>query len=1514
MKKMIALALGALITVSPALGAPAGKADPAKAKPFRALVHSKKTTAAAEATPGLQGHRASIAKAPKVNKARQARYSDASALSKDLKLRGGVIASANFEFSPGLYNVPVTSDGTFEAIAKGFSTEFGAYDDGEGHYYVPWQQDWGMGYVIPYMDVYDTETWEITDNTIEPDLTIFCTDNAVDPTNGDVYGCYYDENNNLAWSKANYKEGKSTSIRTLADNEKMFGVACDNNGQFYGVLENGKFVKVDKTTGAFTVVGDTGLKPYFTTSATYDAKSGKVIFAYSAATGAGSLWAIDPATGASELLLNFADNDEVTALEVIKPAAEDMAPAAPVLTLTTPGGESLQINCKIVFPKTTFNGSPLSGEFNYELQCNGETITSGHIAEGDATESIDYVYKATASGNYSFTAFCRNAVGKSPNAKASISVGPGVPKAPTGLSCFTGNGTVYLYWDAVTEGVDGSYVDPKAITYNLTRDGETIAEGITASSYDDKVGEPDTFVKHNYSLVAVYGNSVSEPATVSVGMGAITPPYADTFATSTPDANLYTVVNSNGDDIEWYFTDYYHCFKYDYTDIKADDWLFSPAFRLESGKIYELSFDINAGHENYTEKYEVCMGSTPTQYTMNTKLVEPTEISGNMDDIDHKLITVKPTSTGVYYFGWHAISEPNQFMIQVKNIAVSAAMVAASPSNVENVKLERDAEGLLKVSGSFDAPALDISGNPAVIGRITVTREDKTDVVAEFTNPTPGSQITFNDTDIPEMGTYTYVFTPYSSDGTPGRTLKQSVYVGPTQPMDVENVILRETETPGTVELSWDPVGYDVDGYPIKGGNVTYMVYAADTDGSAVELFDKPLTDCKVTLKVCEPTESMFVTLYVGASNLGFDSENLTGSMMTPIGKPEKAPYAHSFNETDRSKHLFGYYIPREVLYGSVKIDNAEGAGFAAQDGDDAMLHAQSYTPNAAIELFTGKIDLAGIENPSLSFYHYVISDADRNACDVIVTTADGTEHNIGKISHSGESAGWKMANFPLSDFKDKVVKVLLRTDFASHYDMYFDNLKIVGMNDIDLMVNEVTIPSAINFGKDFRATVKVANIGAQDVASYTVELRLNGKTVATTDGENLASGAEASFDFTQNISPVAGYDLTYTAKVNATGDGDESNNISSPVYATVNPAKYPGVEDLAASETPEGVALTWSAPDTTGFELEGFQDFEKCEPWESEVEGWTMIDRDGLQIGTFDNVGMPDQVGMRTKQSFFLFDADSNQIYFYNYALHDLCMGNSGSKSLVSMYTLSQSEEQDDWAISPRLSGNAQTISFYARSYHPEFLNHMEVLYSTKDSTDPSDFVTLCPDGRFEVPQLTTVAGRAEYTKYEFALPAGAQRFALRSTNAPGEGFMLMIDDVTFEIGETALTVDSYDVFRDGEKINQNKVDKSAYTDIAPAAGKHEYQVVVNYNRGISDASNVADITVSGVAATIAGITIGTEPGAIIVSGAGNAMISVIATDGTVVYRGAGDARIPVAAGLYVVKAADAKAKVLVK
>ena len=69
-------------------------------------------------------------------------------------------------------------------------------------------------------------------------------------------------------------------------------------------------------------------------------------------------------------------------------------------------------------------------------------------------------------------------------------------------------------------------------------------------------------------------------------------------------------------------------------------------------------------------------------------------------------------SDGVYYIGFHAISDAFRIALYVDDISVEAAPEAKSPSKVTNVTITPDASASLKANVNFTAPKTSYDGMP----------------------------------------------------------------------------------------------------------------------------------------------------------------------------------------------------------------------------------------------------------------------------------------------------------------------------------------------------------------------------------------------------------------------------------------------------------------------------------------------------------------------------------------------------------------------------------------------------------------------------------------------------------------------------------------------------------------------------------------------------------------------------------------------------------------------------------
>lgn len=91
----------------------------------------------------------------------------------------------------------------------------------------------------------------------------------------------------------------------------------------------------------------------------------------------------------------------------------------------------------------------------------------------------------------------------------------------------------------------------------------------------------------------------------------------------------------------------------------ADDYLISPAIKLEKDKQYTLEFEAYARDED--ERMEVLMGNGATAEAMNVKLVEPYNVTHSDLGILQNVAFTVPAN-GDYNIGFHCISNADKYI------------------------------------------------------------------------------------------------------------------------------------------------------------------------------------------------------------------------------------------------------------------------------------------------------------------------------------------------------------------------------------------------------------------------------------------------------------------------------------------------------------------------------------------------------------------------------------------------------------------------------------------------------------------------------------------------------------------------------------------------------------------------------------------------------------------------------------------------------------------------------------
>ena len=146
----------------------------------------------------------------------------------------------------------------------------------------------------------------------------------------------------------------------------------------------------------------------------------------------------------------------------------------------------------------------------------------------------------------------------------------------------------------------------------------------------------------------------------------------------------------------------------------------------------------------------------------------------------------------------------------------------------------------------------------------------------------------------------------------------------------------------------------------------------------------------------------------------------------------------------------------------------------------------------------------------------------------------------------------------------------------------------------------------------------------------------------------------------------------------------------------------------------------------------------------------------------------------------------------------------------------------------------------------------------------------------------------------------------------------MLMLDDFTFARagGESTLHHVGYNVYRDGDKVNDEPLDTPSFVDKNRDADEYLYHVTAVYDRGESEPSKPVTVKRGSEVEEVGtdGVRVNVEGRDIVVSGAGELAVRVFAPSGQTMVASTGDIRKTVSAGVYLVTVGDRTYKIMVR
>ena len=138
--------------------------------------------------------------------------------------------------------------------------------------------------------------------------------------------------------------------------------------------------------------------------------------------------------------------------------------------------------------------------------------------------------------------------------------------------------------------------------------------------------------------------------------------------------NLWTVQNNPG----YGFTT--KALRYAWNSSSdANVWFYTNGINLVGGTTYKITYDYGGTGTTFPEKLKVSYGNSANAAAMTTLLADHPNV--NSSTPVNNIVNFTPATSGVYYFGFNAYSDADQFYLFVDNIVVD---VALSNSDFDN--------------------------------------------------------------------------------------------------------------------------------------------------------------------------------------------------------------------------------------------------------------------------------------------------------------------------------------------------------------------------------------------------------------------------------------------------------------------------------------------------------------------------------------------------------------------------------------------------------------------------------------------------------------------------------------------------------------------------------------------------------------------------------------------------------------------------------------------------------------
>ncbi len=1275
--------------------------------------------------------------------------------------------------------------------------------------------------------IFDTKSWELVEVRENLDLYSAAVSMAYDKTTGTVYGYFFDDPSNgsqrFSFGTMNLATGKTSSKFLLYEEDLVVAMAVSNDGRLYGVNSNGMFVEINKETGEKTNIGHTDIHPRHLQSATFDSQTNKFYWASIDDTGKSIIYDVDITTGKPTIVTTFPNGEEFVGLYVMPGETPAGAPSPATELGFDFINDNLSGNITFTMPELAVDNTPLSGNLTAHATIDGK----GYSYTGAPGEKCAIPVELSSNGMKLLSVVVSNEAGNSEAAKAEKWIGVDNPAMVNNLTLTSEGSMAILTWEAPTEGRNGGYINPDELTYEITQWGSetSFIEGHTDTRLEvDFTGKVIAELK--YSVRAVYNGRKSEPAysnSISFVQSVFDVPY--TFDLNS-NFSLCTVVDANNDENTW--TKSYNGLLL--SGSTHDDWLILPAFNLEKGKLYETNVTAKAKSALNYELFEMRMGKANSVEDLNTLLSTHKVNSKNWTN-NRDTITVD--ANGQYFFAIRAVSTSGK-QFTLGDFIISVLTNEAAPKGVTELKATAGENGVLEATIEFIMPST-TEGGAEITTPLSAEIRRGDVVITTLTDLAAGSTQSYFDNGA-SQGENTYSVTVSDENGYSSVTSECTVKCGVDVPNLPTNVKL--VDLGGQVKLTWEHPEVGTNGGYIDPETLVYTIYEPNYGMPVAE----NVQGTEFILGYKEVSGQSMLAFAIGVENVAGANPNRTISNSVILGDPFGLPLEESFDISNLPWFTIDSCTIEGHGWNGTKNTGANGSiGYSYFTGSGAANEEGSF--------ISPKLSLKGATNPILHFYCMSATQETDTLKVEISTDFNGTYEVINVINFVDLAAEqWHDVTIPLNEYiETEYIHVsfhALPDNAKSYTAICIDEITIRDMKPYDLSALSLKLDAEeLKVGEKTTATVTLRNIGSETATpdKYQVKLYADERCVDTVDGiaiEPYTSGS-VQLEFAPQVTDS---DIVkMRAEIVLADDADVTNNNIEGKEIWIYKPERPAVTDLYATVEAGVVNLSWSCPDLSGDPImTRTDDFESYRPYAINSAGlWTIYDIDGQVINTpYYFPGWDKAVGFMVLNSELTAVSDG-------VTLSDIWPAYSGEQFMATFSP--SSGDNDDWLITPQLSGNAQTITFYARGGRESLGRERMEIYVSSTDNDINSMTMLLPEA--------VMVDAGVWTKYSYEVPEGTLYFGIRCTSHARES--LHIDDVTYESAARSLDVTfvGYNVYCDGQLMNSSPIAETSYT--GNISDGEIYKVRVVYDLGESDDSNEVLVSDSGIDNLYGGKTI---------------------------------------------------------